>query len=249
MMPETKEITPIAKVIEPVTTVKDFEKKWPEFKDKYPIFALFLYTDEDEEIVEYVRKNHKNLDKYSNNKCLIFLVDEPIYKNLKEDDFRDYLKDPKKTLPNIGISSKAEKVDRSEAIALATQFQIAYSNMPCLAFFKDIEEKKMITYKLIIEEKDEEEDEEKEKEKKDKDLTKQFREIFTVIMVKSKQTVTIEEGRKKIWKGLMKYKRRKKFMKFVKVAYNWIKVFVEIASKIADLITPGITVDSDEETS
>lgn len=132
----------------PIINLNYLKQYWHLFEEaRFPFYAALLYTDADENIAKYVRKYWYDLDELSERSCLVFAIEKPPHR------------------ANIPNWYEGTAFDRSEAYRLADWFSISPVQLPCIALFKNIDTREIVTVSLpprgIAEE-----------------LTRRFRDVF-----------------------------------------------------------------------
>ena len=105
------------------------------FKNKTSILnTIFLYTEEDKDLVKYVRENYKSLGKLSGNWCCIHVFEKPCSspENLKK-YWLSLLKDKLyKELKVLEWITDTKPFDKNESYKVAEKLDISPSHFPCL---------------------------------------------------------------------------------------------------------------------
>jgi len=124
-------------------------------KDKNPLYALLLYTDEDVDITKYVRTYYNELSKLSG-KTRVFVFEE---EHARKEVFQYW----SKQLPNIneyigwnalGLT-KTKPYDKAQIYELCHIFGIPKERVPCILFFNNLElnDKKFVVLEFPKDEK------------------------------------------------------------------------------------------------
>jgi|ERR1035437_165615 hypothetical protein len=90
-------------------------------KEKFAFYAFLLYTSKDGEIANYVKNYRAELSQLSGKDCLIFYHDK---------------------------SSKSETSSSGEAYITARAIGIELNEIPCIVFFKNINDESVLIYSL-----------------------------------------------------------------------------------------------------
>jgi hypothetical protein len=74
-----------------IRSIEEIVSHWHISEDNQAsAYAFFLYTTEDKNIARYVRENFSELHRLSEEKCLIFLIENPPKSPLDEARAREY---------------------------------------------------------------------------------------------------------------------------------------------------------------
>jgi hypothetical protein len=159
------------------------------------LFAFFLYTDEDENIARYVRKFFREIDMAAGNDCKIFLIERPPKSYIDDEERKEWVeKLIVNEVPEQDIMQIPE-YDRATAYKIAGEFNIDYSEMPCIAFFKDLESNDFIIYNF-------------DNTSSDQSITGQLRAIFDAIKIKEEVPFILRRGHR--WENLKRFMERKR---------------------------------------
>lgn len=107
-----------------------------ENKNAATLGAIFLYTEWDLSLAEFIRENIGEIDKLAGGHCNVFIIEEPTTKWLEKNkvDLSD-----EKNLQSFLWSrldwSSAKPYDKDEAIEIARHFKIEPDALPCIALF------------------------------------------------------------------------------------------------------------------
>jgi hypothetical protein len=111
-------------------------------------YAFFLYTNEDKNIARYVRENFFELNRLSEEKCLIFLMENPPKSPLDEARAREYWREVEfKTQVWTGFT-EVMPYDKSTAHEIARYLGIHPTDIPCITFFRSIHDSQLVIYRL-----------------------------------------------------------------------------------------------------
>jgi len=181
----------------PIRSLKEVIENWDIFEGRWrSLYAFFLYTNEDRNIARYVREYFHELDKLSGKECLIFLIDNPPRTWEEESRIRDYWKEfTFRTRVWEGFK-KVMPYDRSKAYEIAEFLGIPPRLIPCIVFFRSIDEREILFYPL-------------DSSWSDERLTKEFRELFSAVRGKCENINDDNERKKQIWKNLKRFIRRR----------------------------------------
>lgn len=96
--------------------------------------GVLLYTDEDEELALYMRKNFDAVDKLTGNWCTVYLLENPSPKWRKANhNWKKMLKS------GLDLSwFRTKPYDKSEAYEIARHLNVDFSNIPCLVLISPV---------------------------------------------------------------------------------------------------------------
>ena len=162
-------------------------------KDKWPIYAFFLYSSVNRNFIRYIRDHYLNVLEMANDNCLVFLTEElsevylmlvkKRYKELVEGNdklrskflfkelstetptndssrdeldyldmrrlllLHDHLPYTEKKKPLL-VKSKENKISKLQPniYEIARKLDLSITNLPCIVFFKNVNEKKFLIY-------------------------------------------------------------------------------------------------------
>lgn len=124
---------------------------------KNQLLSVLLYTEEDEELAFHVRQHYGTLDRISGPCCDVFVIERPYE--------YDYLLTNPDYIPEEQAQDsrylQGTPFNKATAIDIARQLGIFADQLPCIAFFKDLENKEDVVVFPI-----------------EGDLTKFFRTLF-----------------------------------------------------------------------
>ncbi|NHJ32968.1 MAG: hypothetical protein FK732_08900 [Asgard group archaeon] len=253
---------------------KGFETFYNYFtKGKWSIYAFFLYSDVNKNLIEYIENHFLNIDEMSDGNCLVFLLEElpeinvekltkgvtssavvraripeiGFYQELHEKG--EYLKQRRMLLVSDQLPQKeatGEKKDKqffysgnlkknpALGYTIARRYNIRITDLPCMVFFKNIRDKKVLVYNF------------------DTDLNKvQIEEELQTIFQKISEVTnkyknrSLETKRIKVYKKLKRLITKRKFLRGLKrFLENPITQFV---LKIAEAVVGVLTGKDDEE--
>ena len=181
----------------PIRSIEEVIENWDIFGGRWrSIYAFFLYTNEDKNIARYVREYFHELDRLSGSKCLIFLIDKPPKSWEEEAKAREYWAEFKFRQWVWEGFTEIIPYDRSKAYEIAEFLSISPRFIPCLVFFRNINETELLVYPL-------------DNSWSDEKSTKEFRELFSVVQKSIEDAEDIEKQKELIWDELKTYVRRK----------------------------------------
>ena len=181
----------------PIKSLEEIRKHWKIFEDRWKtLYAFFLYTNEDRNIARYVREYFRELDQLSGNTCLIFLIDKPPRTWEEEARTREYWKEfTFRTWVWEGFT-EVMPYDRSKAYEIAEFFGIFPNHIPCIVFFRNINERELLVYPL-------------DNSWSDERLTREFRELFSAIREGCENIGDDNERKEQMWRNLERFIRRR----------------------------------------
>ena len=151
----------------PITSIEEIVSHWHISEDnQVSAYAFFLYTNEDKNIARYVRENFFELDKLSEEKYLIFLIENPPKSPLDEARAREYWRAVEfKTQVWTGFA-EVMPYDKSTAHEIGRYLGIHQTDVPCITFFRSIHDRQLVIYRL-------------DNSWTDLELTEELRELFS----------------------------------------------------------------------
>ena len=151
----------------PITSIEEIVSHWHISQDDWAsAYAFFLYSNEDKNIARYVRENFFELDRLSEEKCLIFLIENPPKSQLDEARAREYWREVEfKTQVWTGFA-EVMPYDQSTAHEIGKYFGIHQRDVPCITFFRSIHDSQLVIYRL-------------DNSWTDLELTEELRELFS----------------------------------------------------------------------
>jgi len=181
----------------PIRSLEEVIEHWDIFEGRWrSLYAFFLYTNEDRNIARYVREYFRELDRLSGNECLIFLIDKPPRTWEEEARTRDYWEEfTFRTRVWEGFK-EVMPYDKSRAYEIAEFLGIQPSLIPCIVFFRNINEREIFVYPL-------------DNSWSDGRLTREFRELFSAIREGCENIGDDDERKEKIWRNLERFIRRR----------------------------------------
>ena len=181
----------------PIRSLEEVRENWDIFEGKWrSLYAFFLYTNEDRNIARYIREYFHELDRLSGNGVLIFLIDKPPKTWEEEAKIRDYWREfTFRTRVWEGFK-EVIPYDRSRAYEIAEFFGIRPRLIPCIVFFRNINEREILFYPL-------------DNSWFDERLTNEFRELFSAVREGCENIGDDNERKEQIWKNLERFIRRR----------------------------------------
>jgi hypothetical protein len=154
--------------VNPITTIEEIVNHWHISEDDWAsAYAFFLYTNEDKNIVRYVRENFFELERLSEENCLIFLIENPPKTWLDEARARDYWREFEfKTSVWWTGFTEVMPYDKSTAHEIGKHLGIHPTDVPCITFFRSIHDSQLVIYRL-------------DNSWTDLELTEELRELFS----------------------------------------------------------------------
>ena len=113
-------------------TIKDF------IRDSKIVKGVFLFTDEDVEMVDYIEKNFKALNKLSGDWSEIYLLEQETTNDIGIPRW----------LNNIILGSSLKPFNRNESYDIARKFKVPFDAFPCLVIVPCTEN--LFSYKKLI---------------------------------------------------------------------------------------------------
>jgi hypothetical protein len=129
-------------------------------------YAFFLYTNEDKNIARYVRENFFELHRLSEEKCLIFLIENPPKSPLDEARAREYWRQVEFKTPVWTGFTEVMPYDQPTAHEIGKYLGIHPTDVPCITFFRSIHDTQLVIYRL-------------DNSWTDVELTEELRELFS----------------------------------------------------------------------
>jgi hypothetical protein len=200
----------------PIKDIQDVLRNWDVFEEgRWPLYAFFLYTDEDRNLAAYVRDSFRSLDTLSGNDCLIFLIDEPEEKWLQQARKREYWSEFQFRTQIWEGFTQSRPYDKSQAYDIARHFGLSPAKLPCVVLFKSIHDRELLVYPL-------------DPRWAHEDLSQAFRELFSVTQETENRlnshSLDYEERRSRlkteIWRDLKTYIRGKKTKRYLTHAFE-----------------------------
>ena len=160
--------------VKPTMDINDLYKYWGEIKNSWRnLYALLLYNKDHEKLRNYVIQSYNILDDMSGEDVFVFILDD--------------LKDPN---PPVKIFS------------LMKELGISYTKIPCLAFFKSLDDDEIFSYQF----------------QKDIPYSEQFLFIFDKARKCCEENAEKEDKFECLKSKLTRYKIKKKIMPVLKAA-------------------------------
>lgn len=181
----------------PIRSLEEVIEHWDIFERGWKaVYAFFLYTNEDKNIAHYVREYFHEIDSLSGRDYLIFLIDKPPKTWEEEARTREYWREFEfKTWIWDGFK-EVMPYDRSKAYKIADFLGLPPNYIPCIIFFRNINERDLLMYPL-------------DNSWSDERLTKELRELFSSVRKETKNIDDEETRKEQIWKDLESFIRRK----------------------------------------
>ncbi|WP_430883322.1 hypothetical protein [Fusibacter sp. JL216-2] len=133
----------------PIRSIEEVIENWHVFENKWhTLYAFALYTREDKNIAQYIREYFMEMDRLSGNDCLIFVIEKPPSSWSEEAKTREYWSDVHQPEELWSGYYDVMPYDSSQVYDLARKIGLKYRNIPCLVFFKDINDREYITYAI-----------------------------------------------------------------------------------------------------
>jgi hypothetical protein len=129
-------------------------------------YAFFLYTNEDKNIACYVRENFSELNRLSEEKCLIFLIENLPKSPLDQARAREYWHEFEFETPVWPGFAEVMPYDKSTAHEIGRYLGIHPTDVPCITFFRSIHDSQLVIYRL-------------DNSWTDLELTEELRELFS----------------------------------------------------------------------
>jgi len=126
----------IAPIYDDNDFVKAVNTKLNNFKQstKKPLLSVLLYTEEDKELAPYIRQHYTAFDKMSGPNCDVFVIERPIYAAYPEQAIVNLAgRRTEQDLPYRKPFNKAAALD------IARRLNIFADQLPCIAFFENLE--------------------------------------------------------------------------------------------------------------
>jgi hypothetical protein len=218
------------KALAPITP-SDIEGKLERLSGKlgsYPLYAFFLYSELDEDLVAFVRYAYW-LHTLSGNDCLISVFENP--GNWGE-PWKNYWQ--KKLGPDFDQISedwyKLQPLDRDSAFSLADTLGVEKDALPCIVFVESFTDKRLICVPIIA----------------DKTRYKEyFQALFAAVGKASKATEgkrldKLHDEWRKVW---IKWILPEKFKKVAKSIQDYGSIIIDTKDtivKLFDIFTPII---------
>jgi hypothetical protein len=136
--------------VNPITSIEEIVSHWHISEDDWAsAYAFFLYTNEDKNIARYVRENFFELNRLSEEKCLIFLIENPPKNQLDEAIAKEYWREVEfKTQVWWTGFTEVMPYDKSTAHEIGRYLGIHPTDVPCITFFRSIHDSQLVIYRL-----------------------------------------------------------------------------------------------------
>jgi len=181
----------------PIRSLEEVIKHWDIFEGRWKtVYAFFLYTNEDKNIAHYVRKYFREIDKLSGCDCLIFLIDKPPKTWEEEARTREYWREFEFKTRMQNDFKEVMPHDRSRAYEIAEFLGLPPNYIPCIVFFRNINERELLIYPL-------------DNSWSDERLTRELRELFSYVREGTKNIEDGETRKEQIWSDLESFIRRR----------------------------------------
>lgn len=181
----------------PIRSLEEVIEHWDIFERRWrAVYAFFIYTNEDRNVARYIREYFHELDRLSESECLIFLIDNPPKAWEEEARTREYWRE---FIFKISVWDGFKKVmpyNKSKAYKIAEFLGISPRYIPCIVFFRNINERDLLVYPL-------------DNSWSDERLTRELRELFSSVRKETKNIDNEETRKEQIWNDLKSFIRRK----------------------------------------
>jgi hypothetical protein len=136
-------------IVNPITSIEEIVSHWDVSEDdQASAHAFFLYTDEDKNIARYVRELFFELHRLSEEKWLIFLIENPPKSPLDAARVREYWREVEFKTPVWTGFTEVMPYDQAIAHEIGTYLGIHPRDIPCLTFFRSIHDSQLVIYRL-----------------------------------------------------------------------------------------------------
>jgi hypothetical protein len=98
------------------------------------LYGFLLYTDENKEIVEYVRRDYNLLDKMSGPNCKVYVIERPVSLTAEE-MYRDWTYSISYIMSIFQNERQSKPYDTSQAYDIARYLGVFTRQLPCIVFF------------------------------------------------------------------------------------------------------------------
>jgi hypothetical protein len=214
-----------------VIPTRDIQGGLKRLRDKlgsYPLYAFFLYTEMDEDLVAFMRYGYW-LHSLSGNDCLISVFENP---GEWGEQWKSYWQE-KLGSDFDQISAdwyKLQPLDRDSAFSLADLLGVEKNTIPCIVFLESFEDKKLMCIPIIA-------DKTKYKE--------YFQALFAAVSRAARTPVgkrlqALQKEWRKVWVRLI---LPEKIRSMAKSIQDWRSVIIDTKDTIValfDLVTPLI---------
>ncbi len=181
--------------LQPIFNLAQLLQNWDLFKQKeYPFYACLLYTDQDVEIAEYIKKNYNEVDRMSGRSCLVFAIEKPPEED--KDKILPMIKDNSNPFFYDLSKKQSHPFDKTMAYEIANHLGVGLDNFPCVVLFKDIKEDEPILFKIS-------------QNITNDEFTEFFRNLFTLTIYNNER----DDGLKHVKNGMRNKKIKKIIMK------------------------------------
>lgn len=163
-------------------TIDDILKNWNRYKPKPPRikgFAFLLYSSRESNYSSFVQQNIGWLDSLTGNDFILFLFEQ----------LDSYVSRFLHELPKTEEGNTIPTPDAS--FDVAWKFEVPLEDLPCIVFFKDINEKEFLVYPL-------------NKDWNDDELDNAFRCVTTDFQNAQKKAIDVFQKDKSKWNHAMK---------------------------------------------
>jgi hypothetical protein len=153
--------------VNPITSIEEIVSHWHISEDYWAsAYAFFLYTTENKNIARYVRENFSELNRLSEEKYLIFLIENLPKSPLDEARAREYWREVEFKTPVWTGFAEVMPYDKSTAYEIGKYLGIHTTDVPCITFFRSIHDSQLVIYRL-------------DNSWTDLELTEELRELFS----------------------------------------------------------------------
>ncbi|MBD3190414.1 MAG: hypothetical protein GF308_07205 [Candidatus Heimdallarchaeota archaeon] len=161
----------------------------------YPVYAFLLYTSANENLASFLNNNLRQVESMTRGNCLLYLLDYQIAEEGVGEDW-------KSSFDHVQFLRFKEyeilRAGNSLVYPIADFFGLLPRDLPCLVFFRDIQTKRPIVYRI-------------QNSLSGYELTQEFERIFSIItkeVRKSKKWNT--DPSRRIWSRLQLYRITRK---------------------------------------
>lgn len=186
------------------------------------LFAVILYTDEDKNLVQYIREHINDLHSMSGQSCMFFVIEKPTdewnlnirkYLGALTGDYFDALWE------RLGTTS-FKPFNKSNAYEIARHFGVKPNQLPSMVFFKNLQSKEALILEL---------QRYVSAEQNESEYSKVFRTIFACVQdsVTLNKSSALENFKKQIHKELSKEKKKsttEKQIETIKLSSSLIEI-------------------------
>lgn len=173
-------------------------------KNKGKIYAFLLYDEQDTKFVDYIANFSMHVGEMAGRNCIIFMISHPPKEYLVDERYQQWVENfVKVDVVLKNPANVASSFNPFRAYEVAQNLGINTKHFPCIVFFKDINSKERIVYRLPrhVFGKD------KVKDKNLNDIYKErLRELFGAInLTPDEDERFLDKGRSERWDKLKKH--------------------------------------------